>query len=268
MGATRRWSGNVLGRASPDTDWSGKHGSMQGTAATPPTLDVDPDQEPTRRERLSVLIEQRLDVPMAVLALGWAGLVAYELVAPSDQRQELRVVGNVLWGVFLLEFLAKVVVSGHPLRFLRRRWPSLLFLALPALRALRVVRVLRSMRLLPAARVVGSSYRTIGTAGTLLSGRLTFLAVTTAAVVLGGAQLLFLVEAGGRGGSQRLGEALWWSANLVISGSYVFEPETLPGRAVALVLTGYAVVVFASLAAALGAFFIEQREEQGPHEQP
>ena len=240
---------------------------MQETAATPPTINVDPDHEPTRRERLSVLVERRLDVPMAVLALAWAGLVAYELVAPSDQRQELRVVGNLLWGIFVLEFLAKVVISGQPLRFLRRRWLSLLFLALPALRMLRVLPVLRSLRLLPAARVVGSSYRTIGTARTLLSGRLTFLAVTTAAVVLGGAQLLFLVEAGGRGGGHRLGEALWWSANLVVSGSYVFDPATLPGRAVALVLSGYAVVVFASLAAALGAFFIEQREEQGNHEQ-
>ncbi|HEV2069464.1 MAG TPA: ion transporter [Acidimicrobiales bacterium] len=231
--------------------------------ATPPTLDVDPDGEPTRRERLSVIVERRLDVPMAVLALAWAALVAYELVAPAAQRGELRALGNVLWAIFVLEFLAKLVISGHPLRFLRRRWPSVLFLALPALRTLRVIRALRALRVLPVARVVGSSYRAIGTARTLLSGRLAFLAATTAAVVFGGAQLLFLVEAGGRvDGSQSLGEALWWSANLVISGSYLFEPQTLPGRGVALLLSGYAVVVFASLAAALGAFFIEQRAEQ------
>ena len=231
--------------------------------ATPPTLDVDPEGEPTRRERLSVIIERRLDVPMAVLALAWAALVAYELVAPAAQRGELRALGNVLWAIFVLEFLAKLVISGRPLRFLRRRWPSVLFLALPALRTIRVIRALRALRVLPVARVVGSSYRAIGTARTLLSGRLAFLAATTAAVVFGGAQLLFLVEAGGRAdGGQSLGEALWWSANLVISGSYLFEPQTLPGRGVALLLSGYAVVVFASLAAALGAFFIEQRAEQ------
>ena len=235
--------------------------------ATPPNLEVDPENQPTPRERLSVLVEQRLDVPMAVLAVVWAALVAYELVAPAAQRDELRLVGNVLWVVFVVEFLAKLVISGHPLRFLRRRWPSMLFLALPALRTLRVVRALRVMRVLPAARVVGSSYRTIGTARTLLSGRLMFLAVTTAAVVFGGAQLLFLLEAGGRSaGGQSLGEALWWSANLVISGSYLFDPETLPSRAVSLLLSAYAVVVFASLAAALGAFFIEQRAEQATDE--
>lgn len=242
--------------------------AMQDAAATPPTLDVDPDDEPTRRERLSVLVERRVDVPMAVLAVAWAALVAYELVAPAGQRDELRVLGNVLWGVFVLEFLAKLVISGHPIRFLRRRWPSVLFLALPALRAVRVIRALRALRVLPAARVVGSSYRTIGTARTLLGGRLTFLGVTTAAIVFAGAQLLFLVEAGGRGGGQRLADALWWSANLVISGSYLFEPATLPGRLVALLLSGYAVVVFASLAAALGAFFIEQQAEQVGNRQP
>ena len=245
----------------------GKHGEMpDDNPATPATLEADPDREPTPRERLSVLVERRLDVPMALLALVWAGLVAYELVAPAAQREELRAVGNVLWAIFALEFLAKLVISGHPLRFLRRRWPSVLFLALPALRMLRVVRALRALRLLPVARVVGSSYRTIGTARALLGGRLTFLAATTAAVVFAGAQLLFLVEASSRG--EGLGEALWWSANLVVSGGYLFEPETLPGRAVALVLSGYAVVVFASLAAALGAFFVEQRAEQASDEAP
>lgn len=235
---------------------------MPDPAPTPPTLDVEPDDEPTRRERLAALVERRLDIPMAVLALGWAGLVAYELVAPTSQRDELKVVGDVLWGVFVVEFLTKLVISGHPLRFLRRRWPSVLFLALPILRAFRVVRAFRALRLLPAARVVGSSYRTIGTARTLLTGRLTFLAVTTTAIVFAGAQLLFLLEAGGRGGGQRLGESLWWSANLVVSGSIVFEPTTLPGRAVTLLLSGYSVVIFASLAATLGAFFVEHRAEQ------
>lgn len=119
---------------------------------------MDPDAEPTRRERLSVIIERRLDVPMALLALAWAGLVAYELVAPPAQREELRTLGNVLWAIFVLEFLAKLVISGRPLRFLRRRWPSVLFLALPALRAIRVIRALRVLRVLPVA--VSSARRT------------------------------------------------------------------------------------------------------------
>lgn len=104
----------------------------------------------------------------------------------------------------------------------------MLFRALPALRVVRAVRLLRALRVLPAALVVGSSYRAIGTARTLLSGRLAFLAVTTVAIIFGGGQLLFLVEPGADGGGQRLSEALWWSSNLLVSGNYLFWPRRFP----------------------------------------
>lgn len=239
---------------------------MSDPGATPPTLECDPDVEPSRRERAAALIEQRLDLPMAVLAVVWAGLVAYELVAPTGQRDELALVGNVVWLLFVLEFVVKVWVSGNPLRFLRRRWPSVLFLALPALRVLRVVRALRAVRLLPAARVVGSSYRAIGTARSLLGGRLVFLVATSAVVVFSGGQLLFLTERLADGRAPGLGETLWWSANLALSGNLVFEPVSLLSRLVSVVLSIYAVVVFASVAAALGAFLIESRAERAAAE--
>lgn len=226
------------------------------------TLDPDPDDEPTDRERLAGLLERRLDLPMAVLAVVWAALVAYELIAPAGVRPELTLAGNVIWGIFALEFATKMAVSGHPLRFLRRRWPSLLFLVLPVLRILRITRALRLVRVLPAARVLGSSYRAVGTARGLLTGRLQFLGVMTAIVALGGGQLLYVLEKGREGALTSLGDALFWAANLAISSSLVYEPVTLAGRVLALVLSVYALVVFASLAGTLGAFFVEYRQER------
>jgi voltage-gated potassium channel len=234
---------------------------------TPPTLDSNPDEELTPRERLAVIVEQRLDIPMAVLAVIWAFFVAYELVAPGEQRQLLGIAGNVIWGIFVAEFLAKLIVSGHPLRFLRRKWPSVIFLALPVLRVLRVFRAIRALRVLPAARVIGSSYRAMGTARGLLEGRIAFLLTTTAIAVFSGGQLLYLLERGRDDGVGSLGDALWWSANLAISGNAVFEPVTLAGRLLGLALAAYAVVVFASVAAALGAFFIESRAERAAAEE-
>lgn len=238
------------------------------------TLDPDPDAEPGHRERLAALLERRLDVPMAVLAAAWAALVAYELVAPERLHGTLGIVSNVIWGVFAVEFAAKLVVARNPARFLRRRWPSVLFLLLPALRMLRVVRALRAVRVLPAARVVGSSYRAVGTARGLLAGRLQFVGAATAVVVFGGGQLLFVLERGREGAVDSLGDALWWSANLAVASTLVHEPVTLAGRLLAIVLAAYAIVVFASLAAALGAFFVESRQERaateggdGPREQ-
>jgi voltage-gated potassium channel len=231
------------------------------------TFDPDPDDEPTRRERLATLLERRLDVPMAVLAVVWALLVAYELVAPREQLDRLAVASNVIWALFGVELAVKLVVSGHPLRFLRRHWPSVLFLVLPVLRVLRVARALRAVRVLPAARVVGSSYRAVGTARGLLTGRLQFLAAATAITVFGGGQLLFVAERGREGALTSLGDALWWAANLAIASNIVYEPVTLFGRLLTLVLSAYAIVVFASLAAALGAFFVESRQERAAVEE-
>lgn len=227
---------------------------MSSSSAEHPT-----SEEPTTGERRASGLEQRLDIPMAVLAVVWALLVAYELVAPVDQRNELAVIGNVIWAIFLVEFVAKLVVSGQPLRYLRRKWPSLLFLALPALRVLRIVRAARVLRVLPAARVMGSSYRAIGTARSMLGDRLLLLVVVTGVVVFSGGQLMFVLE---RETADSLGEALWWSANAAITGSLVFEPTTWPARVLSLALSAYAVVVFASLAATLGAYFMDSRVER------
>jgi voltage-gated potassium channel len=235
------------------------------TDETPHTVGSNPDDAPTARERLAELVEDRLDVPMALLAVIWTALVAYELIAPPETRGTLALIGNLIWGVFALELAAKLVVAGNPLVFLRRRWPSVLFLMLPALRMLRVLRAVRALRVLPAARVVGSSYRAIGTARSLLGGRLGFLVVVTIVVIFGSAQLLVLAEGGRDAGS--LGDALWWSANLAISGNLVFEPSNAVSRMLSVVLAAYAVVVFASVAATLGAFFIESRAERAAAEE-
>ncbi len=231
-----------------------------------PTLDPDPNDEPTERERLAALLERRLDIPMAVLAVVWAGLVAYELTAPRDQREVLAVVGNVIWGLFAVELIAKLVVSRRPARFLRRHWPSVLFLVLPLLRVLRLFRALRLVRVLPLGRVVGSSYRAVGTARVLLTGRLQFLLAATVVVVFGSGQLLFVLERGREGALTSLGDALWWSANLGLAANMVHEPVTVTGRLLAIALSVYAIVVFASLAGMIGAYFLEARQERADEE--
>jgi voltage-gated potassium channel len=236
------------------------------TEETSTTLDPDPEEEPTTRERLAALIERRLDIPMAILAAVWAGLVAYELVAPRRQLEALALLGNVIWVIFLVEFVTKLVISGRPVRFLRRNWPSAMFLVLPALRMLRVIRAMRAVRVLPAARVLGSSYRAVGTARGLLAGRLQFVAAMTAVVVFAGGQLLYVLERGHSGPMTSLGDALWWSANVAIASNLVFEPVTIVGRLLSILLMCYAAVVFAALAAAMGAFFVESRQERAATE--
>ncbi len=205
------------------------------------------------REARAERLEDRLDLPMAGLAIVWALLVAYDLSGATPWRGPVLVLIEVIWVLFVIEFVTKLVVSGRPLVFLRRRWPSVLFLALPALRMLRVVRALRVLRALPSARVAGSSYRAIGTARSMLGDRLGVLVAVTLVAVFSGAQLAMVLEPAMVGS---LGEALWWAGNVGITGNLVAEPSTVPGRVLSLGLSTYAVVVVASLAATVGAFFL------------
>jgi voltage-gated potassium channel len=234
----------------------------------PARLAVDPDDEPTRRERLATLVQRRLDVPMAVLSVVWLGIVAYDLIAPADQRPELALAANVIWGLFVVEFGARLVVSGRPLRYAVRHWISVLVLVLPALRMLRVARAIRVLRVLPAARVVGSSYRAVGTARNLLQGRLSLLLVTSGVVAFGGGQLLYVIERSRNSEVSSLGEALYWSTSLALTNSRVFEPVTVVGRLLGLLLSFYAIVVVAAVAATLGAYFVEARAELAATDDP
>ena len=190
---------------------------------TAATLDDEPEEALSRREQLALRMERWLDPPMAVLAVVWAVLVAYQLVAPDDQRGVLSTANSVLWVVFLVEFVSRLAVDGNPLRYLRRRWPTLVFLALPALRLARLVPAVRALRLLPAAQVVGTSYRALGTARSLLGGRLTFLSVATLIVVFSGGQLLYLLEG-------RLGPGLAGRRPVVVGPTWPSAAATSSSR--------------------------------------
>lgn len=133
-----------------------------------------------------------------------SGLVAYELIVPREQLGTLMVTSNIIWAVFGIELVAKLVVSHHPARFLRRHRPSVLF---PT----------------PAA-------------GPRAPPR--------------------------TGAARRAGGRL----HLAISASMVYELVTLAGRLLAIVLSAYTTVVFASLAATIGAFFVEACQERSAHE--
>lgn len=217
----------------------------------------DPSGE-DRRERLAELLEDRLDLPMALLAAVWVALAAYDISGATAWRDEANVATWAIWGIFVAEFVVKLAVSGRPLHFLRRRWPALLFLTLPALRVLRLIRSLRLLRALPAARVAGSSYRAIGSARGALGDRIATLVIISLVVVVAGAQFALVVEPTRFG---TLGEALWWSANVGVTGNLVDEPDTVAGRMIGLALSVYAVVVVGAVAGAVGAYFIDERRE-------
>lgn len=190
----------------------------------------------------------RLDGPMSVLGILFLFVVLGQTLARNPALSTaLTVAGWALWLVFAVEFGLRLYVAPDRTRFLRRFWWQALFLVVPFLRFLRLVRLLRFVR---ATGVVSSAVRGSRSAGRLLSSRLGWLLAVTAAVVLAGSQLVMVT-----GHYSEYGTALHDVAYATITG----EPMNGRGglvRVLEVVLACYSVVVFAALAAALGAFFL------------
>jgi len=197
-------------------------------------------------------LAQRLDKPMGALGVLFALVVFGQLLATQPRVSLiLTVAAWVLWVVFVLELALRAYVARDQRRFWRRNWWQLVFLAVPFLRFARALTLLRTARI---SAVLSASVRGSRSAGKLLSGRVAWLSVVTATVILGTSQLLYVVEA-----YSSYSVALHDAALSTVIG----EPLTAGGsfaRTLEVVLAAYSVVIFATLAGAFGAYFLERRE--------
>jgi len=141
-----------------------------------------------------------------------------------------------------------MVVAPSTSRFLRRNWWQLLFLVLPFLRILRLVRALRVLR---TGRVLSSTVRSSRSVRQVLGGRVAWLAVVSAITILGSSQLLY-----GFGDYLSYGAALHAAALAAITGEPLGRPDPF-AQVMEVVLAIFSVVVFATLAGTLGAYFLE-----------
>lgn len=211
-------------------------------------------RERTDRERLAESIAAWLDVPLTVAGVLLVLVIVADGVTPagSGWKSVWLVAGWVLWALFALEFLLRVVIAPSTTAFLRRNWWQLAFLAVPFLRFLRAFT--RSARV---ARAVSTSVRGTRTAARQLTSRVAWLASVTLGVVLASGQVLYEYGPG-----LTYGSSLHRAALAAVSG----EPVGAEGTVVAtmdIALALYATVFFAALAGALGAFFLGGRREPG-----
>lgn len=195
----------------------------------------------------------RLDRPMGVLGLVFLFVVLGQTLAGPPLTDVLAVLGWVLWAAFVAELALRAYVAQDQRRFWRRNWWQVIFLALPFLRVLRAARALRLVRVARMGGVLSSAVRGSRSAGRLLGGRVGWLAAVTAVVILAGSQLLYLLEA-----FDTYAEALHGAALATITGQPLASPAPA-ARLIEVVLSIYSVAVFATLAGALGAYFLEQR---------
>lgn len=205
-------------------------------------------------------LARRLDRPMSVLGLVFVLVVlAQGLAREAWLVTTLTVVGWVLWAVFVAEFALRAYRAPDRRRFWARNWWQLVFLAVPFLRFVRALSVLRVARV---GGILSAAVRGSRSAGRLLTGRVGWLAAVTGVVVLAVSQLLYVT-----GDYDTYATALHQTALATITG----EPLGAGGplaRLVEVVLAVYSVAVFATLAGALGAFFLERGPDRSGPAQP
>ena len=196
-------------------------------------------------------LARRLDKPMGVLGLVFVLVVLGQSLAREAWLVTvLTVAGWLCWGVFVAEFLFRALRARDQRRFWARNWWQVLFLALPFLRFARALTLLRAARL---GGVVSAAVRGSRSAGRLLSGRIGWLAAVTGVVILAGSQLLYLA-----GAYEQYAPALHETALATVTGEPLTADSGL-ARVLEVVLAVYSVAVFATLAGALGAYFLDER---------
>jgi len=203
-------------------------------------------------------LAQRLDTPMGALGVVFLFVVLGQtLTADPGLAGVLSGVGWVLWAVFVAELALRAYVARDQRAFWRRNWWQVVFLALPFLRVLRAVRVLRVSRIARVGGILSSAVRGSRSAGRLLTGRIGWLVVVTGVVILASSQLLFLI-----GSFDTYAEALHAAAMATVSGEPLAADDPF-ADVLEVVLAVYSVAVFATVAGAVGAYFLQRPAERG-----
>lgn len=204
------------------------------------------------RQRWAEELLDRLTPAMSALGVVFLLVVLGEQLTRENSALSLAftVLGWLLWAAFVVEFAARLVVAPDKRGFWRRNWWQLGFLALPFLRVLRLV---RAVRLLRTGRVLSSAVRSSRSARSILGSRVGWLAAVSAITVLGSSQLLYEF-----GSFERYGDALHAAALATVTGEPIGQPGGF-ARVLEVLLAGFSVVVFATLAGSLGAYFLESR---------
>ncbi len=218
------------------------------------------------RYQLLIGLEQLLEVPMAVLGLGWLVLIVIDLT--SELSPFLQLISTGIWVVFILDFLLKFILAPRKLPFLKTNVITLVSLAVPALRFVRLARSLTVLRTLRAARgvrlikIIGSANRGLRSLSRSFGRRgFGYILLTTLLVTVLGAVGMYAFENEQEGGFNNLGEAVWWTLMLLSSLGSEYWPRSVEGRILCFLLSLYGLAVFGYFTASLATYFVGKDAE-------
>ena len=238
------------------------------------------EQLTQQRWELLERINEVLDKPMIALAFVWVLLLMISFT--HGLSGPLAVADQVIWLLFIGDFVLQVVIAPNKKHYLERHWLVAISLFVPALRLIRIGEAVRLMSVTAATesfslvRIVAGVNRSMEALNhTLRRHGIGYIALLTAIVTLLGAagMLSFESQAPQHPGFHGYWDALWWTAMIMTTMGSQYWPQTMAGRILAFLLALYAFAIFGYITATIATFFIgrETRDirkaEQGEKEE-
>lgn len=190
-------------------------------------------------------------IPLLLLSLVFLVAYAWPIIDPEmspDWVTTCDAVQNIIWAIFIVDFVGRFVVAPKKWPFIKRNFVELIAIALPFLRPLRALRLL-------SVTAIG-----VRRFGAKLQNRVTFYVLSTAGMLWFITGLAITeAERGAEGANiANVWQGWWWSFITLATVGYGDKyPVTAEGQwvAVIIVLTGIALI--GTVSAILAAWFVE-----------
>ncbi len=201
----------------------------------------------TRQERWTRLTDIPLLIVAAIFTIAYAWDVIGNLHGRADDAAQVVIWAT--WGVFVADYLVKLILAPHKWRWFFTHILDFLLVALPFLRPLRLLRVAMIWSVVHQA------------AGRTLRGRLSIYVISSSLLLVFIAALTVLdAERDVQSASiKNFGDAIWWAFVTITTVGYGdFAPVTIEGRFVAVGLMIAGVALLGTVTATLASWLIAQ----------
>jgi len=191
------------------------------------TDSIDFENE-TKTEHAVHTWERWSTIPLAILALLYLGIYSIEVLGdlPSLLFLDFVVVSDIIWAIFIIDFIGRFILTPRKMRFLKTNAIELVSLLLPFFRAFRMFRVIIALGFL--SRV-----------GRTLSARINiYVGLILPLLIYVCALGVYEAEHKAPGANiTQFGDAIWWAFVTIGTIGYGdYYPVTFEGRAIAVLL--------------------------------
>ncbi|MBL3689713.1 two pore domain potassium channel family protein [Leucobacter chromiireducens subsp. chromiireducens] len=200
--------------------------------------------------------EKATEWPLTLAALAFFAAYAIQIISrPGGILGEVtELIIWLTWAIFLVDYLARLILTEDRWRWFYRHLLDLAIVALPMLRPLRLMRFLTVVALVQRS------------AGNALRGRVVTYTIGAASLFVVIAALAILDAEQSEGTIDSFGEALWWAVVTMTTVGYGdLAPVTTGGRVIAAGLMLGGIALIGAVTATLASWIVEKvSTENGP----